>query len=101
MKHSKWLKWKIGAMGTLGLALLFHGVKANPAFDKAVANASASSNNTLSVSTQAQDSVMDDFSASFNDQQNQSNSDQQNQSNSQLDQGQAFNSHSHTKTGRS
>jgi hypothetical protein len=93
MKHSKWLKWKIGAMGALGLALLFHEVKIDPAFDKAVANASTSSNDTLTDSMQAQDTVMDDFSGSMTD--------QQSQSNSQLDQGQSFPSRSHTRTGRS
>jgi hypothetical protein len=92
MKHSKWLKWKIAATGALGLAILFHEVKGDPAFDKAVAKAS-SSNNNLTDSMQAQDSVMDDFSTNFNN--------QLNQSNSQENLGQAPNSHSHTGTGRS
>jgi hypothetical protein len=34
MKKDKWLKWKIGAAASLGLALLFHEVKSSPAFSE-------------------------------------------------------------------
>jgi hypothetical protein len=35
MKNTKWLKWKIGMIGTIGLAFLFHEVKISAEFDKA------------------------------------------------------------------
>lgn len=39
-RPSKWLKWNIGALGLLGLVVLFQEVKDSPAFEHAYANAS-------------------------------------------------------------
>jgi hypothetical protein len=42
-KWDKWLKWKIGAVASLGVALLFHEVRASPQFAEAAAKSGGDS----------------------------------------------------------
>lgn len=39
MKKDKWLKWKIGAVASVGVAFLFNEVKSSAAFQQAAAGA--------------------------------------------------------------
>jgi hypothetical protein len=88
MKYSKWLKWKIGFVGALGLTILFHEVKVSPAFD--IASANASKGTPIDTSSQT-DAVMNEFNSS----------NQQPIQGSQSSQSDTSNRQSHTKTGRS
>jgi hypothetical protein len=65
MKPSKWMKWKIGMIGTIGLAFLFHEVKISAAFDKA--STEATTEKTTDAST-LNDPVMGEFNSSVNEQ---------------------------------
>ncbi|WNQ09795.1 hypothetical protein MJA45_19500 [Paenibacillus aurantius] len=60
MKKSKWFKWQAGAVGAAGLALLFNGIKASPAFTEAVAKAKTDNTETTASAIQ-QDAVMNEF----------------------------------------
>jgi hypothetical protein len=93
MKHTKWLKWKVGIMSALSLTILFHEVKASSAFEKAKADAS---NNKATNTAAQQDTVMTDFTNSIT-QPNNNSAIQDSQSNP-LD---TSNRKSHTQTGRS
>jgi hypothetical protein len=68
MRKSKWLKWKIGFVGALGLTILFHEVKISAAFEKAFTNAA---NNQTTDTSKLQDPVMDEFTSSVNQKNNQ------------------------------
>ncbi|TBL73979.1 hypothetical protein [Paenibacillus thalictri] len=61
MKTSKWLKWQIGAVGAVGLAVLLQQVKDSPAFAMAYADATASAKHTTSAQASAKDPVMDEW----------------------------------------
>jgi hypothetical protein len=93
MKQSKWLKWKVGIVGALGLTILFHEVKASPAFEKAKTNVI---NDKAANTASNQDSVMSDFTSSLT-QSNNNSAIQDSQSNP-LD---MSSRKSHTQTGRS
>jgi hypothetical protein len=61
MKKNKWLKWKVGAAASLGIALLFHEVRASDSFQQAVADMSSADGKQLSSAAQQdQGPVMDD-----------------------------------------
>ena len=92
MKQSKWMKWKIGMIGAIGLAFLFHEVKISAAFDKAYTD--AAKDITTDTAT-IQDPVMEEFNSNVNQQGNEFNN-QEIQAN-----GVTNNRRSHTKTGRS
>lgn len=63
IKQSKWLKWKVGAVGFLSLVLLFHEVKSSPAFEQAYA--SAANQKVQPTNPQVkQDSVMNEWQQS-------------------------------------
>ncbi|MFC5529053.1 hypothetical protein [Cohnella yongneupensis] len=51
MKKDKWLKWKIGAVASVGVALLFHEVRSSVAFEQATAS---SLNDSVPVAVQQQ-----------------------------------------------
>ncbi len=95
---SKWLKWKIGAIGALGIFFMFNQVKSTPAFEHAVAGQTAAANNQTEQQTQSQDSIENWLNASGNDPFASSTVPNYNDTNSQLP---SFNTHSHTRTGRS
>jgi hypothetical protein len=97
MKKSKWLKWKIGFVGVLGLSILFHEVKISAAFEKAFTNAA---NDQTTDTSKLQDPVMDDFTSSVNQQNNQFDS-QAGQSNQTDRSTVPSDRKSQTKTGRS
>ncbi|OXM86338.1 hypothetical protein [Paenibacillus rigui] len=60
-KTSKWLKWKIGAVGLLGLVLLFHEVKSSAAFQQAYAHASPNKEQPTASTQDHQDGVMKEW----------------------------------------
>lgn len=60
-KTSKWLKWKIGAVGLLGLVLLFHEVKSSTAFQQAYAQASPNKEQPTASTQDHQDGVMKEW----------------------------------------
>lgn len=61
MKRNKWFKWKIGAAASLGIALLFHEVRASDAFKQAVADMSAAGGGKIAAAArQSDDPIMDD-----------------------------------------
>ncbi|QGQ97180.1 hypothetical protein EHS13_20980 [Paenibacillus psychroresistens] len=97
MKKSKWLKWKIGFVGAIGLTILFQEVRTSAAFEKAFRNAD---NNQPTDTVVQQDPVMDEFIASVEEQDIQI--DQQEIQSSQSESSTIpSNRRSHTKTGRS
>lgn len=49
LKKSKWRKWQIGAVATLGVAFLFREVQTSPQFAEAVAKESGSAGDTASL----------------------------------------------------
>jgi hypothetical protein len=55
---NKWLKWKIGGVASLGLALLFNQVKSSSAFEQATAISTAATQ-PAAIATNKQDSFMD------------------------------------------
>jgi hypothetical protein len=57
MKKNKWLKWKIGAIASLGMALLFNEVKASTSFQTAYAELSTS-NQTTTATVNQPDQIM-------------------------------------------
>ncbi|WJH34583.1 hypothetical protein N6H14_33250 [Paenibacillus sp. CC-CFT747] len=59
-EKTKWFKWQAGAVGAAGLALLFNGIKASPAFTEAVAKAKTDNTETTASAAQ-QDAVMNEF----------------------------------------
>jgi hypothetical protein len=93
MKQSKWLKWKVGIVGALSLTILFHEVKASPAFEKAKAIVI---NDKAANTASNQDIVMNDFTSSVTLPNN--NSAIQDSQSNPLD---TSNQKSHTQTGRS
>jgi hypothetical protein len=60
MKKNKWLKWKVGAAASLGIALLFHEVRASDAFKQAVADMTSSGGQLSASAQQDQGATMDD-----------------------------------------
>jgi hypothetical protein len=60
MKASKWLKWKIGAVCTLGIAIIFQVVRADPQFAVNKAAAAPDQPGTIQ-SDQQDDQVMEDL----------------------------------------
>jgi hypothetical protein len=97
LRKSKWLKWKIGFVGALGLTMLFHEVKTSAAFEKAFMNAD---NDPPTDSVVLQDPVMDEFTSSVNERNNHIDS-QESQSDQTETSTIPSNRRSHTKTGRS
>jgi hypothetical protein len=89
MKQSKWLKWKLGMVGALGMAVLFHEVKASPAFEQASANAAPQNISTTDLAAQ-QDPVSNELDSNFK----RNPGDQSNQAETPT-------ARFHTKTGRS
>ncbi|MBO9596853.1 MAG: hypothetical protein J7559_03385 [Cohnella sp.] len=49
MKRDKWLKWKIGVVASVGVALLFNEVKSSAAFRQASAQPAANDTPAASV----------------------------------------------------
>lgn len=65
MKKDKWLKWKIGVVASVGVALLFNEVKTSAAFQQASAQPAVDDSAVASVQDQQPFSSSDEFNGGF------------------------------------
>ncbi|REE68009.1 hypothetical protein A8990_14058 [Paenibacillus taihuensis] len=69
MKQKKWQKWKIGAVASLGIALLFQEVRTSQAFKDTYDEQAPQSSPSITDDARSPDSVMndDDINGYFSD----------------------------------
>lgn len=105
MKRIKMLKWKIGILGAIGIAILFSGIKASPEFQQAYASASSAASAAANQSRQQDASNDNQYSNNQNDIFGQGNTSQFNDYNQSSgdssNQAQSPMPRAHTKTRRS
>ncbi|SEO51182.1 hypothetical protein [Paenibacillus sp. OV219] len=72
MKQKKWRKWKIGAVATLGILLLFQEVRTSQTFKEAYAEQAPQSPPSVMDDANVPDTVMndDDINSYFSDDNN-------------------------------
>ncbi|AZN39731.1 hypothetical protein [Paenibacillus albus] len=72
MKQKKWRKWKIGAVASLGIVLLFQEVRTSGTFKEAYAEQTPQSPPSVMDDSNTPDSVMndDDINSYFSDEHN-------------------------------
>ena len=65
MKKDKWLKWKIGVVASVGVALLFNEVKSSAAFELASAQPATDDTAASSIQEQQPTPNNDEFNGGF------------------------------------